>query len=319
VPDIQLQDSEAGVFKLLAVVVLYKMLPSGSPAFNTLQEAKRSFHDERANITLLLFDNTPGGQEVGFLPAAVQYKADVNNSGLAHAYNYALKVACEQGYNWLLTLDQDTSLPINFLRSLYDAAMFVAPLNTLAAIVPCLSSDGRRVSPSRLVNPWAFAKILPNHFIGVSFGETIAVNSGSTFRVSALQAIGGYDPNFYLGCSDLAIFHRLYCHNFGVFVAGNIHLEHEMSCLDLRNRSTPERYADSFQAEELFYDEHLGRIAGIVLVVKILRRLLYRTWQVGGSVAHFQIGAKFLCRRLFCSRGHRMKSWERAVKPWLNV
>jgi GT2 family glycosyltransferase len=319
VPENQLQGSAGGVFKLLAVVVLYKMLPSESPAFNTLQVAKRPFQNERTNIRVLLFDNTPGGQDVGVLPVAVQYKADVENTGLANAYNFALEVACEQGCNWLLTLDQDTSLPIDFLCNLYDAATFVAPLNTIAAIVPCLSSDGRRVSPSTLVKPWAFAKLLPNHFIGVSYGETIAVNSGSTFRVSALQAIGGYDARFYIGCSDLAIFHRLHCNNFCVFVAGNIHLEHEMSCLDLRNRSNPERYADSFQAEEMFYDEHLGRIAGIVLVVKIFRRLIYRTWKMGGSLAHFKIGVKFLCRRLFCSRRHRMKSWERSLKPWLTV
>jgi GT2 family glycosyltransferase len=318
-PDNQLQDPEAGVFRLLAVVVLYKMGPSESPAFNTLQAAKRRFQHERTNIRVLLFDNTPGGQDVGVLPAAVQYKADIENTGLAKAYNFALEVACAQEYEWLLTLDQDTSLPIDFLRNLYDAAMFVAPLNTIAAIVPCVSSDGRRVSPCTLVKPWTFAKRLPDHFIGVSFGETIAVNSGSTFRVGALQAIGGYDPRFQIGCSDLAIFHRLYCNNFCVFVAGNIHVEHEMSCLDLRNRSNPERYADSLQAEESFYDEYLGRIAGIVLVAKIFRRLIYRTWKVGGSLPHFKIGVKFLCRRLFCSRRHRMKGWERSVKRWLTV
>jgi GT2 family glycosyltransferase len=308
-PGNPLQGAEAGVFKLLAVVVLYRMGPGDSPAFNTLQAAKRRFQHETANIRILLFDNTPGGQDIGVLPAAVQYKADIENTGLAKAYNCALEVASAQEYEWLLTLDQDTSLPIDFLRNLYDAAMSVGPLNTIAAIVPSVSSDGRRVSPCTLVKPWAFAKLLPDHFIGVSAGETIAVNSGSTFRVGALQAIGGYDPRFYIACSDLAIFHRLHLNNFCVFVAGNIHVEHEMSCFDLKTRSNHERYTDFFQAEEIFFDEYLGRIAGIVLVVKIFRRLIYRTWKVGGSLPHFKIGVTFLCRRLFCSRKRRRKSW----------
>jgi GT2 family glycosyltransferase len=262
----------------------------------------------------VLYDNTPGGQDAGVLPADVQYKADVKNGGMASAYNYVLEIAHEEGYDWLLTLDQDTSLPIDFVSNLCHAAMFVAPMNTVAAIVPWISGNGRVISPKMLMKHWPLTKCFPRGFTGVSLEETLAVNSASTIKVSALKAIGGYDLEFNLDYSDIVMYKRLHRNNFSIFVAGNIHVEHELSLHDLKNRSTPNRYEDMLRAEEAFYDEYLGRTEGLVALLKILYRLVFVLWRTGGSVVYVKVCIRFLCRRLFYSRNYRIESWKQSVR-----
>jgi GT2 family glycosyltransferase len=296
------------------VIVLYKIPLSESAAFRTLRAAISCLPEGQADIKIILYDNTPGGQNVVALPVEVQYKADVENSGLAKAYNYALEIAQEEGFDWLLTLDQDTSLPIDFLCKLCHAVAFVAPLCTVAAIVPICG--GRSGSPWIRTKHGLRPKRFPDGFIGIPSERVYAINSALTIRVSALKAIGGYDPRFYLWASDLVMYHRLHCNHFSIFVAGDIHVEHESSIADLKNRSTPNRYEDMLRADEAFYDEYMGSLGHIVLLLMMLHRLVYRLWTTGGSLPYFNIALRFLCRSLFYSRKHRMESWKRSIKQY---
>jgi GT2 family glycosyltransferase len=289
------------------------MQPSESTAYKTLQDAIAGLLDGQADIKIVLYDNTPGGQDAGALPADVLYKADVENGGLAKAYNYAMEIAHEDGFNWLLTLDQDTSIPIDFLCKLCHAVTFVEPLNTVAAIVPSVSVSGRVMSPFIDRKYGIRPKYFPRGFIGIPLENVYAMNSASTIRVSALKAVGGYDPRYPIWHSDLVMFHRLFSNNFSVFVAGHIQVDHVMSGFDLKNRSTPSRYEDMLRAEEAFYDEYMGRQVHLGLIFMMFRLLVYRLWTTGGSFPYFKIALRFLCRRLFYSRKHRMESWKQSV------
>lgn len=297
------------------MIVLYKMLPSESAAFRTLRAAAHSLQNGLAEFKILLYDNTPGGQDPGTLDAGVQYTADPKNGGLSAACNYALEIAHDEGFNWLLSLNQDTSLPIDFLCKLCNAAMFVAPMHDVAAIAPHILDDGRVVSPfTHMKHCWALMRNIPNGFVGIPTESVYAINSAFTIKVSALTAIGGYDPRFNLDFCDLVIGHRLHCQKLRVYIAGNIHVEHELSVLDLMNRTTPERYDAIRRAEEAFYDEYLGKADGIVLLLRLVYRLTYTLWRAGATLPYFKIGLRFLCRRLLWSRERRLENWEQSVR-----
>jgi GT2 family glycosyltransferase len=311
--EVRTTDSNPEIFKLLAVVVLYKKHPCESAAFRSLQAAILHNKNLPAQVRILLYDNTPGGQQCGVLPSNVLLKADTNNGGLAKAYNHALEVALAYGYTWLLTLDQDTRLPLDFLCHLADLAAFVGPREDVAAIVPRLSSDGRTISPGRLLKPWGHVAPFLDAFTGISLDETIAANSASTFRVSALKSIGGYDPRFQIWCSDLLIFHRIYLNDLRVFVTREIQAEHEMAGFDLKARSSPKRYEDALRAEEAFYDEYMGWVSDLVLRLKMVRRLVYGIRAAGGTLPYYKVGWRYLCRRLFYSRKRRMESWRQFI------
>jgi GT2 family glycosyltransferase len=301
------------IFKLLAVVVLYKMKPSESVSFDTLRKAALCLQYGQGEIKILLYDNTPGGQTVGLLPDGVEYKADIENGGVAKAYSYALEIARKEGFEWLLTLDQDTTLPIDFLCKLCNAAMFVAPMQDVAAIAPSISSDGQAVSPFTLMKYWTLMKHFPDGFVGIPPENVYAINSSFTIKVSSLNMIGGFDLKLNLDFCDLVICHRIHRQNLRVYIAGNILVKHELSVFDLMNRVDPVRYENIQHAEEAFYDEYLGRIERAMLTLRLFYRLVYKLWRARATLPYFMIGLKFFCRRLFHSRKYRMKSWEQLV------
>jgi len=303
-----------GTIKLFAVIVLYKVRPSESVALNTFNAAMSSLAQSQVNVKLLLYDNTPGGQDPGELPSGVLYTSDIRNGGLAKAYNHALKLAHEEGFDWLLTLDQDTSLPTDFLSKLIRTAASVLPSPSVGAIAPVATSDGRIVSPKVILRAGTLGKSFPDGFIGPSLKRAHAINSASTIRVSALEAIGGYDPRFNLWFSDILMYNRLYRYNYCLFVAGDIHVKHEMSGFDLKTRSTPQRYRDILQTEEAFYDEEMDGVGKLIVLLKLIYRLVYGLHHTGGSLPHFKLALKFLCRRIFYSRRHRMRNWEQVVR-----
>ena len=305
--------------RMLAVIVLYKMQPNASAAFRTLQAATSSLQSGQAEIKILLYDNTPGGQAAGVLPDGVQYKANPKNDGLAKAYNYALGMAQENAFDWLLTLDQDTTLPNDFLCKLCDAAMSVAQMHDVAGIVPSIKSNGRVVSPFTLMKYWTFMRHFPDGFIGIPSKDVYAANSASTIKVSALKAIGGYDPRFPLDLVDFDVNYRLHRQNLRFLVAGNIHVGLELSTDDLKRRSSPGRYEDYLRAEEGFCDEYLGTMVSIVVVLKLFYRMGYKLWRSGGSFPYFKVGLRFLCRRLFYSRKRRIELWKQSIRQRLAV
>lgn len=295
--------------ELFVVIVLYKMKPSESPSLRTLQAAIACLPHEEAKIRILLYDNTPGGQRVD-IPEGMEYVADPENGGLAKAYNYALEIAAKNGFDWLLTLDQDSNLPADFVSKVCHTAAFVEPLSNVAAIVPCILGDGRVRSPLRRIKHRPVGKFISKDFIGVADDNTLAVNSASVLRVSALKSIGGYDLRYGLDQSDIVMYHHLHCNNFRVFVAGNIRVNHELSHLDLENRCSLRRYESILFAEEAFCDEYLGIEESVLLALKIFYRMAYRVWRTGGSYPYAKICLKYLCRRLLYSRKKRMKDWD---------
>ena len=79
--------------QVLAVIVLYKMQPSESAAFRSLQSSISDLAQGQSGIQVLLYDNTPGGCDPGPLPEGVQYEAAGQNTGISAAYNHALAIA----------------------------------------------------------------------------------------------------------------------------------------------------------------------------------------------------------------------------------
>jgi GT2 family glycosyltransferase len=297
------------------------MHPTESPALNSLQTAISHLPVAEAEIRILLYDNTPGGQDVGVLPIGTEYFADVENSGLPNAYNHALGVAYRDGFDWLLTLDQDTSLPDDFLSKLCHVISFVSPMDSVAGIVPKLCDQQRVISPYTAMSHWVRTRPLPNASLGIPGERIYAANSAAAIRVSALKRIGGYDPDFRLEYSDTVMFHRLQCNNLKIFFAGDIHVSHNISARNLRERSTPLRYYGALQAEQAFYDEYLGRIEWIVLLLKAISRPFYRIWEMGGDLPFLKVALKSLCRTAFYSRKRRLSSWRdpaRRVQPSLS-
>lgn len=304
--------SNTGRPRIFAVIVLYRMEPANSIAFKSLQAAM----SDKADVRVLLFDNTPGGCRPGPLPHWAQYEPAKNNAGLAAAYNRALNIAEEQRSDWLLTLDQDTNLPKDFLSLLIDTIEKVSADESVAAIVPRIMGDGKVISPGWWL--WdAIPRVLPADFIGICKRNTSAINSASTLRVSALRKIGGYEQRYWLDCSDMYIFLMFHKYGMQIYVAGDIEVGHQLSILNMNERVTLERYKNILSAGCAFWDMELGWLAALDYNARLIYRTFFKHWKQGHDPAFRRASMDMLKKRLFQSRRRRISAWKKETDRWI--
>ncbi len=299
--------------RILAVIVLYKMVPMDSATFHSLQTAISHANPEKFSLKILLYDNTPVPADPSTYPVGTYYEAPGQNKGIADAYNRAIDIASEEGFNWLLTLDQDTELPRDFMEKLADTASIVEPMKDVAAIVPLIYDKTTLVSPNA-GSYTTFPEQFSEQHIGVStYKFTSAFNSASTLKVDVLKTIGGYDQRFWLDYSDAVMYHRLQTRGFRVFIAGNIKVQHELSVMDMGRRVSIERYEGILQAESAYCDECMGVESHVHLLIKLVYRTFFKfSWGPGGA-PYRKIAFRHLCRRLFYSRSRRLQLWQESV------
>jgi GT2 family glycosyltransferase len=297
--------------QLFAVVVLYKTAPHDSISVTSLQKAIDHLPAAPGNVEVLLYDNTPGPSRFdnSSLPAHVRYESPGVNHGLAAAYNRALELAERGGSQWLLTLDQDTALPVDFLDRLFAHIESSAKQEAVAAVLPRVVAQGRKLSPTRYVLG-AVGRPYPGDFHGVAGPHTFAFNSGSTLRIAALREIGGYDPRFWLDYSDFFLFRQLEKRGKRFFIAGDIKVEHGFSMFDRVPKITPERYSNIVSAGSAFWDMEMNTLAGLDHTARLAFRYFKHLGR-GGNPAFRQITLNMLKKRLFHSKAYRIREWER--------
>ncbi len=295
---------------ILAVIVLYKTSPhASSTSVRTLARTLAATDPGMLRLKVLLFDNSPTAQGITGLFEQEEYLSAPSNPGLAEAYNAGIRIAQQEGFDWLLTLDQDTVLPETFLAELARAIAVVGPTPEIAAVVPFVQGAGRVLSPYTF--RWgALPQWFPFGYVGVPDTPTYALNSASLLRVDALCQVGGYDPRFWLDASDHAIFHRMHEHGKLVYVAGNIQITHDLSVLSTDQMSVT-RYRNVLAAESAFRDLTMNRLAGWEctsrLLVRLLRQVCDGQAELGKATGHY------LWLRLLHTRRYRLQLWQREI------
>jgi GT2 family glycosyltransferase len=326
-----LSDDSAGTLDATAVIVLYGISPGESPAFRSLLESRSNLPIGQGRVDIVLWDNSQSRAANLQLPDNVSYCHDARNLGLANAYNKSLEIAAHRGSQWLITLDQDTTVPLNFLADMANAACESSSEAGVAAIVPQISVAKKQLSPN-----YYLLGALPNWFRqgyrGIPGQPVYAFNSGAMVRVDVIKQIGGYDPLFPLDHSDAAMFHRLHEHGKRIFVEGGVQLQHEFSMVDMNRRMSAGRYRNSLVSESAFWDLHMNRLAGCERTARLALRMI-RHWQRGHRRELRRITRQFLFVRLFHSKEARLRKWrelldekgvsrdgfDRANKPRLKV
>jgi GT2 family glycosyltransferase len=301
------------IARLFAVVVIYKLKPSDSQTLKTLLRSAASMASSELELKILLWDNTPGGQASGDISKEILYVSAPDNPGLARAYNHALELAHDAGFDWLLTLDQDSDLPENFLARMVGHSCSLNSTTDIGAIVPQVTGDGRNLSPFQFAFG-AMPRWFDYGFEGIAQGATYALNSAALVRVDALRQIGGYDPMFPLDVSDINLFHRLHHAGKKVYVAGDMLIHHDFSLLKKHGRMSVERYQALLRDECAFWDMSMGPIARLERVV----RLAGRYWKDRFSpdnAAFSRLTLAELTRRLITPRKKRVADW----KSWATL
>jgi GT2 family glycosyltransferase len=295
--------------RCFAVIVLYRTVPAESKALQSIQEARHNGGFAHADLKVLLYDNTPGGCDPGRLPEGGSYVSAEQNAGLATAYNHALAVAEKEHATWLLILDQDTTLPIDYLSRMCRLATELESDQTIAVIVPRMLDAGRSVAPVS-IRFWGVS-YLPADFRGASAREIHSTNSASLFRVSALKRIGGFSPYFWLDYADGYIFHQVHLNGMKVYVANDVEVRHQLSLLH-SGELTPDRFRNILRAESAYWDLYGGTVQRLFLAARLFGRI-GRQRSRGHDASIRQLTWNELKRRIFQSRSRRIQDWDREM------
>jgi len=270
---------------------------------------------DEGRVELIVWDNSREAQTPERVPPGVCYCHEPRNLGLANAYNRALEAAIENRSQWLITFDQDTEVPSNFLLGMAGAFREAMQYPGVGAIVPLIFGGADQLSPNRFL----FGAIPRWHRRGepgIPRDRVFAFNSGAMISVEALLQIGGYSPWFWLDNSDSQIFRSLHRHGKRVHVATSVELQHNFALKDIETRMSATRYQSALLSESAFYDAEMNWLAGCERTARLGLRSIRQLIR-GESREKLQISWNGFRRRLLRSRRDRLAEWSAATRQRL--
>lgn len=179
--------------KILAIVVAYE------PDMELLMRNIGSFAGSVDKV--LLWQNSPVG---GSWPDNVELCGDGHNVGISKALNYGWRRASAEGYDFLLTMDQDSVW--------HGFEMFLGKVTTEGIFAPGINAackDGLRE-------------------------HDLLFTSGMLVPVGILDAVGGYREDFFVdGIDNDLVFHARSL-GFSTWLVGGCYLEHSLGHREVR-------------------------------------------------------------------------------------
>lgn len=227
---------------MYVIIVLYKIRLEDSITYKTFKRNVSKL--ENIGVKLLIYNNSP---EI-IIPQSEEYYLyqPKENLKLAGAYRYALERAYEEGYKWLLLLDQDTELTSEYFEELnkflnssiqdsYDIAVPILKQGNLFLSPACYNKyKGPFDKPKVIHNNNELSKKLKNDIL-------VAYNSVSLLKVSALKEVGGFGTEYPLDMLDYDYYTRMHNNKSYIYILSTI-IQQNLSLLDKKNPISVVRY-----------------------------------------------------------------------------
>jgi GT2 family glycosyltransferase len=293
--------------RILIVIVRYKTPLASSQTLVSLSDALRAHPELQEKTGILVWDNSPSPLVERQLPFAFEYRHSGENLGVSGAYNRAMEFAESQGFEWMLLLDQDTTLPVNFLSRMLEYSRTMESDTRIAAIAPFLVDGTLPSSPSAVL--CGRNKLVVPPFSGVYPGEVFAANSGTLMRVSALREVGGYSEDFWLDLSDVVTFRRLHARGKRLYLAGDLQVQHKITNNDYDGSMSPQRYLNFIAAEGAYWDLYRTALPRAIYTARLLGRVVRQYRRLKNKV-YSAITWRYFCQRFLTSKDARLQRWK---------
>lgn len=220
------------------------------------------------------------------------------NLGIAKALNQLMTLAEEQGFDWMLTLDQDSICPSQLIATMRPYAQSEKQAGILCPVIVD-RSYGIEHQPSA--------------------NETLTpvqecITSASLTRVKAWREVGGFDDRLFIDAVDTDFCLSLHEHGWKVLRVNTLHLLHEIGHRATQHRvlgrcyiafnHAPIRYY--FMARNMVFlsRKHPGFLKPApwrCLLTMMARMLVVLLWEKEGKLSK--------CRQIVrgCREGMRMR------------
>ena len=190
--------------KLASVVVLYN--PSQENINNISlykKEVDRIYIVDNTDDNIKRINNT---QKLKYIKLG-------ENKGIAYALNIGAKKAIEDGYKWLLTMDQDSKMTEDIIVKMKDFLISTKEEN-VGLISPYQDIDSKEDNISEDIE------------------DMIEVmTSGNIINLDAYKKIGGFKDWLFIDCVDTDYCMNLHKHGYKVLRLNRIVMKHELGNL----------------------------------------------------------------------------------------
>jgi rhamnosyltransferase len=141
----------------------------------------------------------------------IHYISNFENLGVAHALNQALNKAQEEGYDFILTMDQDGALEKDYITSLLNIVQESnLDIATVGIIAPFHRVHGDIINKERQ-----------------EITDKIAVmTSGNLLNLHAVKQIGGFSEDLFIDRVDHEYCLRLRMNNYRVIQVNSVVFDH---------------------------------------------------------------------------------------------
>ncbi len=198
--------------KILYIVVLYRMTLAESLSYKGLCD---SLSEEELKHDVYIHDNSK------------------HNIYLAGAYNMGLTYAISHGYEWIVLLDEDTTITAAYITALKAA---VIQKNFDVCVPTLVDNSGKVLSPSTL------------------YGIPVAMNSCLAIRCRTVQEMGGFNTNYPLDFLDNWLCHKLYQANISLQKLP-VEIVHNLSVNNPKHYISRSRYLSLLEGERNYARE----------------------------------------------------------------
>lgn len=145
--------------------------------------------------------------------AKITIICNIENKGIAKALNQLTSAAQKDGFEWILTLDQDSISPSNIIEE-YNKYIRNTNIGILCPVI-CDRNKGNTINAKNGCK---------------EIDECIT--SGSLLNIKAWDAIGGFDENMFIDGVDFDICYRLRQAEYKILCVQSIVLLHELGHIE---------------------------------------------------------------------------------------
>lgn len=162
---------------------------------------------------LYVIDNTEGKDNKDKLPnnKKIKYIFNNENIGVATALNIAAEKAREEGYEWLLTMDQDTKVKDGVIKGLKE---------------DIIKQDMSKVA---ILTPWHNTKNVYDKKPDYRFDDPHDVmTSANILNLEILKKLGGFIDWFFIDGIDFEYCMRLHKAGYKILRDNNLEVDHSL-------------------------------------------------------------------------------------------
>lgn len=197
---------------VMAVVVSY------NPILPLLRENLQALFSQLDRVVLM--DN--GSQNIDEVRTLLQQFERLQlvengeNLGLPVNYNRAARIAHDEGFAWLLTMDQDTIIPDGMI----DAFLQYESLENVAVIGPVMCDVSREsideIRATLPDEPYAY------------INEFSCISSASMNRIETLLKLGGFDEKLFIDWVDIDYCKNAKVHGYDILRVNSCIARHQI-------------------------------------------------------------------------------------------